>query len=308
MSASRIMQRLRRWLATASNTILGKLALAALAIVRRCDPDRSIERAARFMRWIGPWLPEHKVGRANLAAAFPEKSVTDIEAILREVWANLGRVGAEFVHLDRLWDQDPDDPTLGRIEFEPSASDRFLRIRDSGKPVLAFLAHYGNWELVAVGATAQGLRGAVVYRAPNIREIDHFVRKIRAANMGQLVKTTLDAPIRIANLLQSGVSVGMMVDQHYTRGIDVTFFGRRCKANPLIARLARQIECPIYGARGIRLPGNRFRIEITEAIEPARDADGRIDVAGTMQRITNVIEGWVREHPEQWLWLHRRWR
>jgi KDO2-lipid IV(A) lauroyltransferase len=58
----------------------------------------------------------------------------------------------------------------------------------------------------------------------------------------------------------------------------------------------------------IRLPQRRFRIELTEAVEPVRDSAGAIDVAATMQAITTVIEGWVREHPEQWLWLHRRWR
>ena len=58
----------------------------------------------------------------------------------------------------------------------------------------------------------------------------------------------------------------------------------------------------------VRLPNHRFYAELTEEIKPVRDADGKIDVAGTMQAITNVVEGWIREHPEQWLWLHRRWR
>ncbi|WP_438672413.1 LpxL/LpxP family acyltransferase, partial [Serratia marcescens] len=61
-------------------------------------------------------------------------------------------------------------------------------------------------------------------------------------------------------------------------------------------------------ARVIRLPGNRFRLEATEEIVLPRDAEGRIDVKGAMQAMTDVVEGWVREHPEQWLWLHRRWR
>ena len=65
---------------------------------------------------------------------------------------------------------------------------------------------------------------------------------------------------------------------------------------------------PLNGVRIVRLPGHRFRVELTEAIAPARDANGRIDVQGTMQIITSVVEQWVREHPEQWLWLHRRWR
>src|SRR5262249_41188873 len=84
---------------------------------------------------------------------------------------------------------------------------------------------------------------------------------------------------------------------------------RLCKANPFIARLARHAECPIHGVRVVRLADpHRFRGELTQPIAPARDAQGRIDVQGTMQAITSGIEGWVREHPEQWLWLHRRWR
>jgi KDO2-lipid IV(A) lauroyltransferase len=89
----------------------------------------------------------------------------------------------------------------------------------------------------------------------------------------------------------------------------VTFFGRSCLANPLLAMLARQTELPIYGMRVVRNPdGNSFWGEISDPVELARGADGRVDIKGTMQSITSVIEGWIREHPEQWLWLHRRWR
>jgi Kdo2-lipid IVA lauroyltransferase/acyltransferase len=131
---------------------------------------------------------------------------------------------------------------------------------------------------------------------------------MRKELMGEMVATSLGAPVALARALERGRHVAMLVDQHYTRGIDVTFFGRTCKANPLIAMLAREAECPIHGTRVIRLPGGRFRGEITEEVEPKRDASGRIDVQGTMQAITDVVEGWVREYPEQWLWAHRRWR
>jgi KDO2-lipid IV(A) lauroyltransferase len=100
----------------------------------------------------------------------------------------------------------------------------------------------------------------------------------------------------------------MFVDQHFTQGIEVIFFGRPCKANPMIARLVRHFDCPIHGVRVIRLPNRRFRVELSESIAPVRDDHGDIDVQATTQRITSVVEGWVREHPEQWLWLHRRWR
>jgi Kdo2-lipid IVA lauroyltransferase/acyltransferase len=132
---------------------------------------------------------------------------------------------------------------------------------------------------------------------------------LRTPLMGEMIPTTLDAPVRLARLLQSGVNIGMQADQHYTRGVEVTFFGRPCLANPLIAALARQTGAPIHGLRVVRNPdGNSFWGDISDEVKPARDGDGRIDIAGTMQAVTAVIEGWVREYPEQWLWLHRRWR
>jgi KDO2-lipid IV(A) lauroyltransferase len=126
--------------------------------------------------------------------------------------------------------------------------------------------------------------------------------------MGTLIPAGRDAPLRLAEALQKGQHVAMLVDQYLTGGVEVTFFGRKTKANPMLARLLRQIECPVHGVRIIRLPGNRFRAELTEEIPPVRHADGCIDIQGMTQKITGVIESWVREHPEQWLWLHRRWR
>jgi KDO2-lipid IV(A) lauroyltransferase len=126
--------------------------------------------------------------------------------------------------------------------------------------------------------------------------------------MGTLLPTTMDAPVKLADALDRGSHVAMLVDQWYGPGVPVTFFGRKTLANQTIARLARNIECPIHGIRAVRHLDGRLQVRVTEAIEPRRDADGKIDVEGTMQVITNVIEGWVREQPEQWLWLHRRWR
>ena len=88
----------------------------------------------------------------------------------------------------------------------------------------------------------------------------------------------------------------------------MTFFGRPAKTNPLIARLARHFDCPIYGVHVLRQPDHRYAFEMVGPIAPARDADGKIDVQGTMQVITSEIESWIRKCPEQWLWLHRRWR
>ena len=288
---------------------VGAATVGLLRAARSFDPDRMGSLFSRVARTVGPLLREQKIGRANLAAAFPEKSPEEIETILAGVWDNLGRVGAEFAHIDHVWDYNEANPDPnGRIEIAREMHDRFHSLRLDGKPALIFASHLANWELPALAAVAHGLDAAILYRRPNSASADRAIQKVRQVNMGTLIPAGRDAPLRLAQALQRGQHVAMLVDQYLTGGVEVTFFGRKTKANPMLARLLRQIECPVHGVRIVRLPGNRFRAELTDEVPPVRDAAGKIDIQGMTQAITNVVEGWIREHPEQWLWLHRRWR
>jgi len=289
--------------------VVGGLTIAMLRVARAFDPDKTASFFGRASRFIGRRLSEDRVGRENLKAAFPEKSPEEIERILEGVWDNLGRIGAEFAHLDNIWDYDPDHPDKeSRVEFTPRTKELFDQIRDDGKPALIFACHLGNWELPALAAVAHGLDAAILFRRPNNQAADRAIERTRAVNMGTLIPAGRDAPLRLAQALQEGKHVAMLVDQYLTNGVEVTFFGRKTMANPTLARLRRQVDCPIHGTRIIRLPNNRFRAELSEEVKPLFDPSGQIDVQGTMQAVTSVVEGWVREYPEQWLWLHRRWR
>jgi KDO2-lipid IV(A) lauroyltransferase len=290
------------------NAAAGSVAAGVLKTIRLTSRKGMADFAGALMRRVGPWRHEHRIGRENLAAAFPEKSPQEIEGILAGVWDNLGRVAAEFSHLDRIRIYDPAIPGAADIEYDEASLRRFHALRLDGKPALIFTAHLANWELPAMVAAAYQLDAIVVYRTPNIRGVADAVLKIRGNSMGELMRTGLDTPLRLGEALAQGRHVAMLVDQYAVRGVEVNFFGHPTRANPLLARLARQVECPIHGTRVIRLPDHKFRAELTEAIEPPRDVDGRIDVQGTMQVITDVVESWVREYPEQWLWVHRRWR
>jgi len=304
----RIRALIREALKPLGGAVVGSLTIALLRTTRFFDPVKTSNVFARITRLIGPRLREHRIGRANLTAAFPEKSPEEIEKILMGTWDNLGRVGAEFAHIDSVWDYDRAHPERSRIELPPRTIELFDHIRDDGKPALIFASHLANWELPALAAVAHGLDTAILYRRPNIASADRIIEEMRQVNMGTLVPAGRDAPLRLAEALRKGQHVAMLVDQYLTSGVEVTFFGRKTKANPMLARLVRQIECPIHGVRIIRLPGYRFRAELTEEIKPARGDDGQIDIQGTTQAISAVVEGWIREYPEQWLWLHRRWR
>lgn len=291
-----------------SEEALALLVRGGFALLRVLGPDRSAALGAAVARTLGPLFPAHRIARDNIARAFPEKSPAERAAILREAWDNLGRTACEYPHLDRIWDWGRAPPGQGRVEFSPGTAAVFERLRDDGKPALIFAAHLGNWELPALAARAHGLDAAVLYRTPNNRRIARDIEALRRGSMGEMIPAGITAPIRLVRALERGAHVGMLVDQRFGRGPQVMFFGRPATANPLLAELAARFDCPVHGTRCIRLPGNRFRLELTEEIPLPRDASGRVDVAAATAAITAVIEGWIREHPGQWLWMHRRWR
>jgi len=306
---ARAKARLREAAKPLGEAAVGAATIGMLRTTRYFDPVKTANLFGRVTRFIGRRLREDRVGRENLTAAFPEKSQEEIETILAGVWDNLGRFGAEFAHLDHIWDYDVDHPEKdSRIEFGARTKQLFDQLRDDGKPALIFTSHLGSWELPALGAVAHGLDCAILYRRPNSESADRAIERIRAVNMGTLIPAGRDAPLKLAEALKNNQHAVMLVDQYLTNGVEVTFFGRKTRANPMLARLLRQVECPVHGVRIIRLPGHRFRAELSEEVKPVRDAAGQIDIQGTMQAVTSVVEGWIREYPDQWLWLHRRWR
>src|SRR5256885_9089085 len=162
---------------------VGALTTGLLRTTRYFDPIKTANLFGRISRLIGRRLREDNIGRANLIAAFPEKSAAEIETILASVWDNLGRVGAEFAHLDQLWDYDFDRPNAGRIEFTPRSMELFLRLRDDGKPALVFAAHLANWELPPLAASAYDMPAAVVYRRPNLGAVAGAIIPLRSVSM-----------------------------------------------------------------------------------------------------------------------------
>ncbi len=189
-----------------------------------------------------------------------------------------------------------------------SGIEHFFALRDDGEPGLIFSAHLGNWELPAICAAHFGLEATAVFRPPNNVAAARLVREVRRSTMGGLAASGPGAAFRMQGVVERGGHLGQLIDQHFTRGVVVDFFGRPCLANPLLAKLARHYDCPVHGVRVVRLPEGRFRLDLTPPLHLPRDADGRIDVAGAMQAMTAVVESWVREYPGQWLWMHRRWR
>lgn len=277
------------------------------ALARLLPVEWTAGVAGRVARAIGPRLAVSRVARDNLARAFPEKEADERARILAGAWDNLGRTAAEYPYLGSLWDYDPERPELAR-RIEIVGAEQFVALRDDGRPGIVFAAHLANWELLAVAAARHGLEVAVLYREPNNPFVARLVRRIRGRHMGRLIPTDLAGGVQLVHVLRQGGHVGMLVDQHFSRGAPGTFFGQPVRTAPVLAKLAREFGCPVHGARVERLPGERFRLTLTPPLNLAFTGDNAADERAAMDQVNRVIEGWVRERPEDWLWMHRRWR
>jgi KDO2-lipid IV(A) lauroyltransferase len=288
----------RQWL-------VAQAAFGFLNVLKLLPAERAMEAADGLMRRIGPLTSRQRLVLYNLRRAFPEKSEAEIREIALGSWGSLGRMVAEYVFLDRLFDFDPESDKPGRVEV--SGVPIFLDLRDNPRPFIVFTGHTGCFELLPVAGAAFGLSVTVLFRPPNNPYIGEKVFQFRASRMGKLVPSHAGSSFTLARTLEQGGGVGVLVDQKFKKGVHTTFFGQPVQTNPLLAKLARQFNCEVYPARSIRLPGNRYRLEIEPALVLPRRPDGALDVNATAQMLNDKVESWVREHPEQWLWYHDRW-
>lgn len=288
----------RQWL-------VAQVIFGFLNFLKLFPADGGINFADWLTRKLGPRMRRHQLMLTNLRNAFPEKSDAEIEEIALASWGNMGRLAAEYVFLDRLFDFDPESETPGRIEV--SGIPIFLDLRDNPRPFIVFTGHTGNFELLPVAGAAFGLTVTVLFRPPNNPYVAKKVFDFRAKRMGNLVPSHAGSSFSLARELEAGRGVGVLVDQKFRKGLKTKFFGRDVKTNPLLPKLVRQFNCEVYPARCIRLPDNRYRLEIEPKLEMPRNEAGGLDLTATAQMLNDKVESWVRENPEQWLWYHDRW-
>lgn len=293
------LEHFRQWL-------IAQLMFGFLNFLKIFPADGAIRFADWLTRKIGPRTRRHKLMLVNLRNAFPEKSEDEIEGIALGSWGNMGRLAAEYVFLDRLFDFDPERSEPGRIEV--TGIPLFLDLRDNPRPFIVFTAHSGNFELLPVAGAAFGLNVTVLFRPPNNPYVAQKVFDFRSARMGKLVPSHAGSSFTLARQLEAGQGVGVLVDQKFKKGLKTRFFGIDTTTNPLVPKLVRQFGCEVYPARCIRLPGNRYRLEIEPQLEIPRDSAGNLDLTAMAQMLNDKVESWVREYPEQWLWYHDRWK
>lgn len=246
-------------------------------------------------RSIGPNLSAHKTARENLKIAFPDLSRSEQNKLLDRMWDNLGRVAGELPHLQG-------DYIIKHIKITGTEN-----LPAQGKPAFMFSGHVGNWELLACIAQTGGRPVTGVYREANNPLVDDIIIKIRAPRYANLIPKGTQGAVKIVRSIKNNEAIAMLVDQKMNDGIPVPFFGRDAMTPTAIAELALRYDMPIIPARVLRTKGANFEGTIYPAITYQRTGDKEKDVYNIMLAINQILEGWIRKHPEQWFWVHKRW-
>jgi Kdo2-lipid IVA lauroyltransferase/acyltransferase len=259
--------------------------------------DAASALGGRLGRLLGPLLPGHRVALANLALVLPELGTATRRRIVRGMWDNLGRTMAEYPHI----------ATIAAERIELVGKEHFITARDDGRAGIFITAHLANWEIPVMLSKSLGLDVAVVYREPNNPYVARLLKRLRGtAALRQIPKGPRGAR-GLRRLFAENGHVAMLIDQKLNDGIKVPFFGRPAMTVAAPAIFAERLDLPILPVRVERLDGVRFRVTVLPAFPVAASGDRETDTLTTMTRLNALLETWIRERPEQWLWSHRRW-
>jgi KDO2-lipid IV(A) lauroyltransferase len=245
-----------------------------------------------------------KTGLRNLEIAFPEKTPHEREQILRALYRNLGWLLAEFCQMPK-YTRENTQPFL-RCE----GIDHYLAARDRGKGVLILTGHLGAWELSSYYHSLMGYPMSIVIRRLDNPHVDRLVNAIRCLHGNQVLHKDEFARGLLA-AMRKGETVGILMDTNMTppQGVFVPFFGRlACTASGMARVVAKTGAAVLPGFMVWEQTEQKYVLRFGEEIPILSTGDDEGDALANTAKFTEVIEEYVRQYPEQWLWVHRRWK
>jgi len=245
-----------------------------------------------------------QVGMRNLSMVFPEKAEAERKRILRGVFTSLGRQLAELCQFPRYRLENIDQVVVY------DGLENYERAYARGKGVLFLTGHFGGWELSAFAHSIHGHWVNVVMRPMDNPYLDRLLQRYRTLHGNKVVPKD-DFVRGLLAAMKAGETVGILMDTNMTppQGVFVDFFGiPACTASGL-ARIAMRTDAAVVPGFTIWDESlGKYRLRFDPAVELVRTGNLESDIVANTQKFTKVIEEYVRKYPEQWLWVHRRWK
>lgn len=285
------------------------LAVRLVVCVIQAIPWTWAVAAAEGLAWLAHRLNQRhrQVARDNLRAAFPDLADAEIDRLVRAVYRHLFLVVMEMIFLPRKLHL----ASLERhVDYAvPGDYDRVIELVGLGRPVILLTGHFGNWEVLSYVLGLAGYRGGVVARPLDNPYLDRFIHQFRSRT-GQVLLAKKGSFDDIQDSLAHGDGLGVLADQDAgPRGVFVDFFGRPASTFKAIALLSLEYQAPILVLAAARASDDlRFTLYVGDVIFPEEYAHAADAIRAITQRYTTALERIVRHHPDQYFWLHRRWK
>jgi KDO2-lipid IV(A) lauroyltransferase len=265
----------------------------------------------RAVRRIGGWLgrlaylldrTHRRTALENMAAAFPTRSERERRALARDMFAHFGSLLLELLKFATY------TPEQMRAAVELEGEERALQAYAQHRGVLFFTGHFGYWEIQALVEPLHSQPISVLARPLDNVRLNEMLERIRTRT-GNAVIYRQGAVRKVLRELASNHGVALLIDQHLHTpdAVYVDFFRRPAATTSALAALALRTGAPVIPVFALPLPRGRYRLVYEHAVDPPR-AETPDAVRDFTQRCTDVLEMYVRRHPELWLWMHRRWR
>ncbi len=271
----------------------------------RMMPWRLASCTGRALGWI--WFHliriRRRVALENLEIAFPDMDERKRKRIAAAAFKNMALGAVEMLRA----------PSMNRAsvekQFEMLGLQHLNKAMEGGKGVIVVSAHYGNFDLAACAAAIHGLDVCAVTRQQSQKGINRFWMQVRQA-CGVSLFPAKGSAWKISRALKSGRIVVLVIDQHMPpgRGIPIAFFGKLASTIDAPAVLSLTTKAPIVPALVTRLPNGKHSLVFEPALEERQDLDRKEQVVWITRRLNQWLEDRIRQYPEQWIWVHRRWK
>ncbi len=290
-------------------TVQARIEYTGIAAVVAALRAMPLERAVRAGARLGGWAmnfdrPNRNIALTNLEIAFPEKTSQARLGILRSMYKSWGRVLAEWTHFGEL-----SRATIEHVAtYEGKEHWDEAERKSNGRGLLVLTGHYGNFELLQLAHSIYGYHIAIVHRPLRNPLIDAAVCGARVRYGNRVIERKAGGS-ELLRMLRKNWMIAIALDLDVRKGVFVDFFGKPASTADGLARLAMATGTPVVPVFMIRQGDTiHHKIDIRPAIEIVKTRDREECVRENTQRFSNALEQMVREHPDHWNWIHRRWK
>jgi KDO2-lipid IV(A) lauroyltransferase len=270
-----------------------------VGLFRLLPIDLASALGGALLRFFGPLTGTHRTARTNIDLVFPDMPADQKGRLLADQWENVGRAFFELPILDKIMA----DPS--RVELV--GGERLQEIIASKKPVVFVSGHFSNWEVMPAVICHAGVDCLITYRAQNNPYVDKRVRDSRFRYGVRLFAPKGDSAREMMEGMAQGKSVALMNDQKFNSGLSIPLFGVPAMTAPGPTRYALRFGTVLQPMSVQRLKGARFRVVVDPPITLEDTGDRKQDVADGVAKINAFMEERIRQRPQEWFWVHKRW-